>query len=282
MDGPFTNVQAAVDAAVAGGVPARIRIGRGTWHGSVDVPPGAPPLTIVGAGMASTVLAQGHVVLRYRPHTGQADDVDRPPTLSVRSDDFRAERLSIGNNLGPGGRAVALRVDGTRAAFDQVTVLGHRNALDLPRAGSLVWFRNCRIEGSVDYIVGAAIGLFHGCALHSDADGPVTAASTPADQTYGFVLRRCRLAASAGKRVYLGRAAGPHAAVLFVDSAIDAPVHDPGWHDGDMPQVHATARFANVEGRGAEGLFLPETPWTREAPAVPTPEMLFGDWRPFE
>ena len=83
-------------------------------------------------------------------------------------------------------------------------------------------------------------------------------------------------------RVYLGRPWRPHAAALFVDCALDAPVPDPGWHDWDKPDARATARFGNVDGRGANGAFLPEAPWAPDAPDVPTPEQLFGDWRPFE
>lgn len=282
-DGPFTSVQAAVDAAVAGGVPARIRIGPGTWRGVVDVPPGAPPVHVVGAGMASTVLVDGRSASHIDPRTGRAYGTYGSATMTVRSDDFRAERLTIENDAGPVGQAVALVVDGTRAAFDQVQILGHQDSLYLRTAGSRVWFRDCRIEGSVDYIFGAATALFDGCALLSLGNGYVTAASTPADQAYGFVFRRCRLSAAVGvSRVYLGRPWRPHAAALFVDCALDAPVPDPGWHDWDKPDARATARFGNVDGRGANGAFLPEAPWAPDAPDVPTPEQLFGDWRPFE
>ncbi|WP_394001569.1 pectinesterase family protein [Luteimonas sp. WGS1318] len=282
-DGPFADVQTAVDAAVAGGAPARIRIAAGTWRGVVDVPPDAPPLTLVGAGSTATVLVNGHAASQVDPRTGRAYGTYGSATMFVRSDDFRAERLTIENDAGPVGQAVALVVDGTRAAFDQVHVLGHQDTLYLRTPGAVVWFRDCRVEGTVDYIFGAATALFEGCALHSLGNGYVTAASTPAEQAYGFVFRRCRLSVSAGvSRVYLGRPWRPHAAVLFADCALDAPVPEPGWHDWDQPDARTTARFGTIDTRGAVGTSLPDVPWGGEPSALPTPVMLFGDWRPFE
>ncbi|MDR6991900.1 pectinesterase family protein [Luteimonas sp. 3794] len=281
--GPFADVQAAVDAAVAAGRPARIRIAPGVWRGVVDVPPGAPPLTLTGGGKGVTTLVNGHAASKIDPQTGRPFGVYGSATLFVRSDDFRAERLHIVNDAGPFGPAVALVVDGTRAAFRQVRVLGHQNTLYLRKPGAVAWFRDSRVEGTEDYIFGAATALFEGGSLHSHTKGAVTAASTPAGQAYGFVFERVRLSVGAGvSSVYLGRAGAPHAAVLFADCVLDAPVSYPGWYDEGSEDIHATARFGLLDPRGGFFTVLPAAPWAGEAPALPTREMLFGDWRPFE
>lgn len=282
-DDAFASVQAAVDAAVADGDPATIRIAVGTWRGVVDVPPGAPALRFVGAGAAQTRIAHDHAASRIDPRTGNAFGTYGSATMFVRADDFHAEALTIANDAGPVGQAVALVVDGTRASFDDVHLLGHQDTLYLRNAGTRAWFRNCRIEGTVDYVFGAATALFEGCTLHSIGNGYVTAPSTPEDQAYGFVFRDCRLTAAADvTRVYLGRPWRPHGATRFDHCRIDAPVPAEGWHDWGKPDNQATARFAEHGNTGRGSAREGRVPWLRATAAAPDTATLMQDWRPFE
>ena len=279
----YGDVQSAIDAAIDTGAPARIRIAAGTWRGVVDVPPHAPPLTLEGAGTGETQLVNDHYASRIDPRTGQPFGTYGSATLFVRADDFTAESLTIANDAGPVGQAVALVVDGTRAAFRNVHLSGHQDTLYLRKAGTLAWFRDCRIEGTVDYVFGGATALFERCTLHSVGDGYVTAASTPEDQAYGFVFRDCSLTAAPGvSRVHLGRPWRPHAAVLFAGCRFDAPVPDAGWHDWGKPEHHATARFGEVGNHGPGSIESGRVSWRQADPDVPMPATLFGHWSPFE
>lgn len=272
-----------IQSAVGGGAPARIRIAAGTWRGVVDIPPHAPPLILQGAGAEATRLVHDHFAGRIDPRTGEPFGTYGSATMFVRADDFTAEALTIANDAGPIGQAVALVVDGARAAFRDVHLLGHQDTLYLRKAGTQVWFRDCRIEGTVDYVFGAATALFERCTLHSVGNGYVTAASTPGGQDYGFVFRDCRLTAAPDvSRVYLGRPWRPHAAVLFAGCLLDAPVPAAGWHDWGKPAQRATARFGEAGNRGPGSDQTGRVSWRHPDPDVPMPATLFGSWRPFE
>ena len=54
------------------------------------------------------------------------------------------------------------------------------------------YFENCTIAGHADFIFGAATAWFEKCHIHCQGDGCITAASTPADQPFGFVFSNCR------------------------------------------------------------------------------------------
>lgn len=277
------TVQAAVDAAVAAGDAATIRIPAGIWRGVVDVPPGAPALRVVGAGAARTHIVHDHYASRIDPRTGEGFGTYGSATMFVRADDFHAQDLTIANDAGPVGQAVALVVDGTRAAFERVHLLGHQDTLYLRKAGTLAWFRDCRIEGTVDYVFGAATALFERCALHSLGDGYVTAASTPAGQAHGFVFRDCVLTAAPGvSRVYLGRPWRPHGATRFEQCRFEAPVPAEGWHDWGKPGNQATARFAEHGNTGPGSALGGRVPWLRDTAAGPGTATLMQGWRPFE
>lgn len=279
----YGSVQAAIDAAVAQGDAATIRIAAGTWRGVVDVPPGAPALRLTGAGAAQTRIVHDHDAARIDPRSGQPFGTYGSATMFVRADDFHAEHLTIANDAGPVGQAVALVVDGTRASFDGVHLLGHQDTLYLRKAGTRAWFRDCRIEGTVDYVFGAATALFERCTLHSVGDGYLAAPSTPAEQAHGFVFRDCTItAAPAVTRVHLGRPWRPHGATRFERCRIDAPVPSEGWHDWGKPANRDTARFAEHANTGTGSALQGRVSWLRDTDAGPDTATLMQDWRPFE
>ena len=196
-------------------------------------------------------------------------------------------RVLVTGSHGPVGQAVALVVDGTRAAFERVHLLGHQDTLYLRKAGTRAWFRDCRIEGTVDYVFGAATALFERCTLHSVGDGYLAAPSTPAEQPHGFVFRDCTItAAPAVTRVHLGRPWRPHGATRFERCRIDAPVPAEGWHDWGKAANRATADYVEHGNRGPGADRSARVVWSRGLDATEaahyTREAILGDWRPFE
>ena len=112
----FDTVQSAVDAAVAAGDAATIRIAAGTWWGVIDVPPGAPMLRFIGAGAARTRIVNDHYASRIDPRTGEAFGTYGSATLFVRADDFHAEHAQVDHQGDPENLAVAFAGTGGVAA----------------------------------------------------------------------------------------------------------------------------------------------------------------------
>lgn len=80
-----------------------------------------------------------------------------------------------------------------------------------PRIHGRHCYRHCYIEGDIDFIFGSATAYFEECEFFSkhidqDINGYVTAASTPKDQKYGYVINACRFTSNCPPHsVYLGR-----------------------------------------------------------------------------
>ena len=280
-------MQAAIDAAVSAGIPARIHVRAGTWRGVVEIPAGAPPIELVGDGIDRTVLVNDHFASRIDPATGKPFGTFGSASMFVRGDDFRASRLTIANDAGPVGQAVAVVVVGTRAAFDHVRLRGHQDTLYLQGHDSLAWFGDCEVEGTVDFIFGAGTALFERCTIHSLGNGYVTAAATPQGRPFGLVFRDCTLTAAPGvEQVYLGRPWRDHARVAFLDSTLGGHILPAGWHDWNQPARQATAFFAEAGNSGPGADTPARVPWSHrldpEQAATYARDAILGDWRPYE
>ncbi|KAK3129381.1 hypothetical protein QOZ80_6BG0478640 [Eleusine coracana subsp. coracana] len=183
-------------------------------------------------------------------------------TLSVLADGFAAHNVSVQNTARPaspgeaGGQAVALRVAGDQAAFHLCGFYGAQDTLLDERGPHL--FRGCVVEGSIDFIFGDARSLYLGCTISSVADenggasevtGSVTVhgRASAAERT-GFAFVRCSVVGTG--RVWLGRAWGPYATVVFARCYLDAVVAPGGWNDWNEPARQETAFFAEYDCTG--------------------------------
>jgi pectinesterase len=283
--GDFSRVQDAVDAVIRTGQPAEIRIAAGSYRERLNVPKNAPPLHLIGAGATQTEIVFDNYAAKIDPSTGAAFGTSGSASVVIASDDFTAEHLALANDAGPVGQAVAVRLDGTRTAFRDVRFLGNQDTLYL-RGTGLAYFRDCYIEGTVDFIFGAGTGLFEGGEIRSLGDGFVTAASTPESAAAGLVFRGVRLTRKDGvSRVYLGRPWRPYAQVAFIGSEIGAHILPVGWHDWDQPATHVTTRFSEYGNHGAGADTSQRVTWAHMLSSAEAAQLdadhLLGDWRPF-
>lgn len=295
--GGFTTVQAAVDAAPAGRTGDYvIAIRPGTYPGPVIIPKDKPHLALVGEDAHTTRLTYALNVNDPRPAGGDKFN----PGVWVRADDFRAEGLTFENTAGDRGQALALRVDGDRARFHNCRMLGWQDTLMVNDGRH--YFRGCHIEGRVDFIYGSATAVFDQCDIHSKNGGFITAASTPAERSHGFVFLRCRLTgdpapwAAPGEpvpaparppRTYLGRPWRDHASVAYIECEMGEHVAPAGWDNWRQPERERTARFAEYGSRGPGGGMVQRVAWARqlasdEAGRITVAAVLAGrdGWRP--
>jgi pectinesterase len=274
--GTHTTVQSAIDAAVSAGGSDRIDIAvaPGTYRGMVCVPASAPPLTLYGTDPdpTATVIvndaysgktkANGESANPCNPNlSGTTYGTSGSATFAVYANDFRAKSLTLSNDTdeaavgaASGVQAVALMTQGDKLIFDNVRVLGNQDTLYVKSPGSAVvsraYFKNCYVEGDVDFVFGRGTVVLDDCELKYLAtrvpagSGNVIAPSTDARNPYGMLVIHSRFTAqgAAAGTAYLGRAwdegagdlAGYAAAVatgiypngqaLIRDSVLDAQV----------------------------------------------------------
>ena len=174
------------------------------------------------------------------------------------------KNLTIRNNAGRVGQAVALHTEGTGLTFENCRFLGDQDTLFLAGHDSELKFDDCYVEGTTDFIFGPATAFFSDCEIHSKADSYITAASTPQDVDIGFVFRNCRLTADPDvKKVYLGRPWRPYAYTAFIDCEMDGHITPAGWDNWRNPDNEKTARYIESGSRGAGSDTARRVSWAR-------------------
>jgi len=247
--GDYTSIQQAIDACKS--FPDRritIHVRNGIYKEKVVVPACNNRLSIIGESTEKTIISYGDYfgkINRGRNSTFYTY------TFLVEADDFYAENLTIENNAGPVGQALALNVRGDRCAFRNCRILGNQDTLYTDGLNNRQYFDSCYIEGTTDFIFGSATVLFDHCTIFSKTNSYITAASTPPGKAYGYVFRKCKLIASEGvKRVYLGRPWRDYAKVVFINCELGDHILPSGWSNWSGTSRDKTAFYAEYGNSG--------------------------------
>lgn len=290
----FATIEQAIEAAPENAKKPYvilIKPGHYRWHQAL-VPKNKPFIHLVGEDSANTFISF-HLNV-YETLTTPDIKGYNGVTLTVLGDDFQASNLTIENIAGDRGQALALRIDGDRAVVRNCRILGWQDTVMLN--GGRQYFKDCYIEGRVDFIYGSGTSVFEDCELHSKNGGYVTAANTPADKPYGFVFIRCKLTGDdtpwePGARRYnkadLGRPWRSHAAVAFIQCQMGAHISPQGWNDWNNTDNDKTARFSEYKSTGPGANPKARVPWSHqltdeEAKAYTSANILAGadGWDP--
>ncbi|CAI0440059.1 unnamed protein product [Linum tenue] len=283
----FTTVQAAIDA-VPNMSPKRsiIWINSGIYYEKVVVPRTKPNITFQGQGYTSTAIAWNDTAF-------SAHGTFYSASVQVFSDRFVANGISFMNVApipGPGdvgAQAVAIRVSGDQAVFSSCGFFGAQDTLHDDRGRHL--YRDCYIQGSIDFIFGNARSLYQNCQLISMAtpvgpgvrsiNGAVTAHGRASkDENTGFAFVNCSLGGTG--RIWLGRAWRPFSRVVFANTAMADIVAPEGWNDFNDPARDQTIFYGeyNCSGAGANlSLRAPYVQKLNDTLAAPFLDMSFID-----
>ncbi len=282
----FKSVQAAIMAVPSGSreKPVIIHIQPGLYHELIYVQREKAFFKLVGDHPTNTILSFD-LYASMTNLDGKPIGTFKTPATTIDADDFSAENLTFENSAGPVGQALAIRVDGDRATFRNCRFLGWQDTILLNRGRQ--YFENCHIAGHVDFIFGAATAWFEQCEIHALRDGYLTAASTPADQPFGFVFSRCKISGEPGVKIYLGRPWRIYASTIYLHCELSEAVRPEGWFDWKKPEAHATARYAEFDNTGPGASPANRPDWTRqlkksEAEKITVEKVLGGadDWNP--
>lgn len=212
---------------------------------------------------------------------GQKRGTFRSYTVLVDGDNVTFKNCVFENTAGRGedvGQALALYLDGDNITLENCILRGHQDTLFLAplpekeiipggflgpkqfteRKKRVFYFKNCIIEGGVDFIFGGATAYFDNCEFVSVEVGYVFAPSTPEDVRVGFVARNCRF--TAAKNVpeascFIARPWRDHGAVEIIDCYLGKHINPAGFDDWGKAHAHKTVRFVEhgSSGDGANG-----------------------------
>jgi len=280
--GNYKTVQEAVNAAASGTV---INIKAGTYNEYIHIPKGKNKISLIGAGETTTILKH-NLYASMKGSDGQEIGTFATASVFVEGDDFVAESLTFQNTAGQtAGQALAIRVDGDRAIFRKSRFLGWQDTILINKGRQ--YFTDCYIEGSVDFIFGAATAYFDNCHIHALSNGYLTAASTPQENKYGYVFSHCTVDGASGVFTYLGRPWRPYADVYFIYSSMTNVVRPEGWNNWSDAANEKTARYYEYGNTGAGASTSARVKWSHEitkaeADALTVSHVLGGSdsWNP--
>lgn len=255
--GDVKTVQAAIDKVPANNTkPVTVAIKKGTYRGVFTIPSTKPYVTLKGLGSAASdvVLVENHGASTKKPD-GTTYGTFGSATAFVDGHDFSASNLTISNDYdyaASPSQAVALSLSADRAVLTGVRILGHQDTL-LVNDSARAYFLKSYVEGTVDFIFGGGIAVFDQNEIHQlSSGGYITAASTPAARTYGYLFYKSNITGpTTTKTGSLGRPWRQDAQVLYRESTLGSFVNT-GQPWSDMSSaVWTKARFTEYKNTGA-------------------------------
>ncbi|KAI8526714.1 hypothetical protein RHMOL_Rhmol12G0017100 [Rhododendron molle] len=266
----FTTVQSALD--VVGNLSQKrtiIWINSGIYYEKIIVPRTKPNITFQGQGYLSTAIA-------WNDTANSSHGTFYSGSVQVFAANFVANNISF-MNVAPiarpgdaGGQAVAIRIAGDQAAFWGCGFFGAQDTLHDDRGRH--YFKDCYIQGSIDFIFGNGRSFYERCQMTSIANpvpagrklinGAVTAhGRTSKDENSGFVFVNCSIGGTG--RIWLGRAWRPFSSVVFAYSNMTDVIAPEGWNDMNDPTRDQTVFYGEYMCGGAGADMTSRVPYAQ-------------------
>ena len=250
--GNYKTVQDAINA-VPDNSPSvtEIRIKPGIYKERIVIPKEKNNITLIGENAASTILTFDNYAAKLDT-AGKPLGTSRTASFYVYAAGFTAKNITFQNSAGPVGQALAIYVDGDKAAFFNCRFLGFQDTIYTHGYGSRQYYADCYIEGTVDFIFGASTALFEKCTIFCKNSGHyITAASTPDSVKYGYVLVDCKIIGDAAPGSFaLGRPWRPYAKVVYLNCSLSDVISGDGWDNWRNAANETTAYYAEYKNSG--------------------------------
>ena len=167
----------------------------------------------------------------------------------MSGEDFWAQDIKIQNKAGAEKQeAVSLRVNADFVALYRCSFIGYKNTLHVHSFRQ--FYRECDIQGTIDFIFGNAAVVFQSCDIvtrmpMASQFTVITAQSRDSsDENTGISIQNCSIVAandfhsnSISVKSYLGRPGGAYSQTVYLESNIDDFIDPAGWMqlsiDGD-------------------------------------------------
>lgn len=258
--GDYTTIAEALEAVRAFmDFDVKIYIKKGIYKEKLVVPSWVQHIELIGEDVQNTIIT--HADHANMNHMGTF----RTYTVKVEGNYITFRNITIENNAPRLGQAVALHTEGDCLRFINCRFLGNQDTVYTGVEGTRLYFENCYIEGTTDFIFGPSTAWFEGCTIHSKANSYITAASTPKDIEYGYIFNKCKLTATAGvDKVYLGRPWRPYAYTIFMNCELGKHIVGAGWDNWRNVENEKTARYAEYKNSGEGATRDARVKWAKQ------------------
>ena len=228
----------------------RFFIKEGTYKEKLILPASKTNVSFIGENLEKTILTYDDYASKKNCF-GESVGTTGSTSFYIFAENFTAENITFENSSGPVGQAVAVRIDGDKVAFKNCRFLGFQDTLYPHGENSRQYYKNCYIEGTVDFIFGWSTAVFDSCTIFCKDHGYVTAPSTNQNTTFGFVFLDCKITGDAPEAsFYLGRPWRPYGKSVFIRCELGKQIKPEGWHNWNNIEAEKTAYFAEFENSG--------------------------------
>lgn len=281
--GNFSTIQEAIDA-----VPdfrkkrTTIYIKNGIYKEKMVLPASKTNVSFIGENVESVILTFDDYASK-KNRFGEEMGTTGSTSFYIFGNGFIAKNITFENSSGPVGQAVAVRIDGDLVAFNNCRFLGFQDTLYPHGDNSRQYYKNCHIEGTVDFIFGWSTALFEECTIFCKDQGYITAPSTPEEKQFGFVFLRCEITGETPESsVYLGRPWRPFGKSVFIECEMGNHIKPEGWHNWNKTEAEKTAFFAEYKNTGDGSTINNRVNWAHqlsdEQVKKYTVKNILGEW----
>ncbi|XP_010422946.1 PREDICTED: probable pectinesterase/pectinesterase inhibitor 51 [Camelina sativa] len=278
----YKTVQDAVKAAPVDNGMRKfvIRIRKGVYEENVIVPFEKKNVVFIGDGMGKTVIT-GSLNAGMPGITTY-----NTATVGVVGDGFMARDLTFQNTAGPDAhQAVAFRSDSDFSLLENCEFLGNQDTLYVH--GLRQFYKNCRIQGNVDFIFGNSAAVFQDCEIliaprqlkpENGENNAVTAQGrVDPSQSTGFVFLNCLINGTeeymklfnANPKVhknYLGRPWKDYSRTVFIGCNLEALITPDGWLPWSGDFALKTLYYGESKNTGPGSDRSQRVSWSSEIP----------------
>jgi pectin methylesterase-like acyl-CoA thioesterase len=188
----------------------------------------------------------------------------RTYTLKIEGSDITLKNITIENNAARLGQAVTLHTEGDRLVFINCRFLGNQDTIYTGVGGTRLFFKDCYIEGTTDFIFGPSTAWFENCDIFCKANSYITAASTPQDVPYGYIFNNCHITAADNvDKVFLGRPWRDYGYTLFMNCELPRQIRPEGWHKW-REGADKTCRYMEYNNHGEGAATDKRVSWSRQ------------------
>ncbi len=233
--GDYTTLQAAFDAIEDNAESRTILfIKNGTYNEKVHLTSTKTNVSLIGENVEK-------VLIVWDDYEGKEDGMNGAEsyTFLAEGPDFYMENVTVQNNAGRVGQAVAIRTTGDQMVFKNCRFLGNQDTYYAHKNRQYNY--KCFIEGNTDFIYGDATGVFDSCEVHCLTGGQYITA--PADTKlrtqfstrvflHGLLFRYCDITAAdgvSGNSYYLGRPWQPESSSVYLWCTLGNHIKPQGW-----------------------------------------------------
>ncbi|GER43609.1 plant invertase/pectin methylesterase inhibitor [Striga asiatica] len=289
------SVQKAVDAAPDNLGPGElfvIWIQEGVYDETVRVPLKKKNVVFLGEGVGKTVITGTRKVGDPGVNTYNS------ATLAVAGDGFMASNITIKNTAGPmAHQAVAFRSDSDRSVMENCEFFGHQDTLYAHTLRQL--YKNCTIQGNVDFIFGNSAAVFEKCTIlvnprqvnptKGETNAVTAHGRTDPAQSTGFVFLHSLVDATAEYKkliqqnasahiTFLGRPWKQYSRTVYIKCTLKALISPAGWMPWDKTDFALTTLYyGEYKNRGPGYTPDKRVNWSSQIPAnhvCPIPNFL--------